>query len=570
MAIQPVRLGHIVHSKHPKRASTDCKHGGFYKAPTTQTTYTVSSTPLSVSWDSSCLSIPSDKVDIFLYSPSSTGDNPRVFKWQNVPYSPGSYDALLNPAWWNSTSTVKLQFNILPAGDLPFQATLPAGPVFAVKYDNSTGIPHGSISGTSTDVAQSIDQAKAQQSSNKGKIAAGVLLPLLAIAGAVLAWLWWSRKKGRKERKRWSEAVDKRMSTISADWKSISHAGAQAAIRSSMAIDAAHRNSSFSFGQIRPMSSASVYSTENTAGVGATNAGYYPSSESGEMTQIRSPGVGLRSSSYSNVQAAQRVSRISFAEQASPRPRPSGESRRSAYERRSVAGQSRAFHQAYIPPVPSVYGHSHTLSMGTTHASVGHSDESEGMSPMQTQGPVALSIEEIRSRMNASDEDVGPALNMMRAQALDLEEQYASMPTLPTPTHAKPFDTHNNNVDDPTLFSASPITPTFPMSPPGGGGGMYSPTSATIANVPVKPLIPAPSMSMSPDDMLRAYAERQKASGAISRVTSPPVGVGRPLISSPMMINTTSLPAAGGVMSPTRGAYGGGDDEEEFGFGVAK
>ena len=43
-------------------------------------------------------------------------------------------------------------------------------------------------------------------------------------------------RKGQRRRKRCSEAIDKRMSTIPTDWESISATGAQAAIRNSIAV----------------------------------------------------------------------------------------------------------------------------------------------------------------------------------------------------------------------------------------------------------------------------------------------------------------------------------------------
>ncbi len=49
----------------------------------------------------------------------------------------------------------------------------------------------------------------------------------------VAAWIKWQRMKGQEKRKRFSQAIDKRMSTISQDWKSLSAAGASAAIRNS-------------------------------------------------------------------------------------------------------------------------------------------------------------------------------------------------------------------------------------------------------------------------------------------------------------------------------------------------
>ncbi|KAF9441156.1 hypothetical protein P691DRAFT_779899 [Macrolepiota fuliginosa MF-IS2] len=68
---------------------------------------------------------------------------------------------------------------------------------------------------------------------------------------------------------RFSVAVDKRMSTISTVWKSVTTAGANAGIRNSMTVSA-NRMSPISFGGIRPASGFALDDgASNQAGVGA-------------------------------------------------------------------------------------------------------------------------------------------------------------------------------------------------------------------------------------------------------------------------------------------------------------
>lgn len=436
-------------------------------------------------------------------------------------------------------------------------SSLPAAPIFKATYDPKVPVS-GSVAALGNDNHLDLDFKPEPESSKKGKVAAAVLIPLLFIAVGVLAYMKWQRKRTADKRKSFAQQIDKRMSTISVDWKSMSAAGAQAAIRASMAGDPRASMA------IRPMSSASSFGAAvNQAGFGA--GGGYSQPEMAQMQ--RTVGVGLRSSAFSNAQVAERVSRVSFAESAHPRPRPSGESSgRSVYERRSTAGQSRAFHQGFVPPLPNATGHGHSASITTSHLNIStttlshypEEDPEDAMSPKQKQGAFSLSTDDIRLRVGGMEkyEDVGPALSMMRSQSNDStspvneEALYASMPTLPTPIYTRALTTES---DDPMLFTASPMTPSFPSANP------FTPTSATMANLPYTPMSPddmlrayaerqkqsqAPVPGMmervtSPDDMLRAYAERQKAPG-IERVTSPPVG--RPLI--------------GGAMSPSRGAYG--------------
>jgi len=312
-----------------------------------------------IEWDSTCLE--ANAVDIYLYMPGA--DNTRIHMWQNVNFAAGKYTGTLSSSWWNSTDTaVKLQVKIVPNGSPPFLSDFPAAPVFtATKGDKDNG--------KTTSGIDNVNNFGQQRSSSKGKVAAGVLVPLLIIIGAcIYAFMRYKRIKGKENRKRWSEAVDKRMSTISTDWKSISAAGASAAIRNSIAVNGSgNRNSGFSFGAIRP---ASTFS-ENQAGVGTHGSGEEPP----QMSQLR---PGLRTSTV----GADRISRVSFAVDT----RPSGESRRT----------TRAFHTGHVPPIPT------------------RQDSSE-LSPTQAAGPLPLTAGDIRDQMSGqarpSMDDYMPALS---------------------------------------------------------------------------------------------------------------------------------------------------------------
>jgi len=353
----PTRVGaitlHYPSGSHLTTDFTACKTGGFYKAPTMNQSI-ASGEKFDIEWDTTCLD--ANAADIYLYMPSA--ENTRIHLWKNVNFAAGKYTSTLYSSWWNSTEgTVKLQVKIVPTGSPPFLSDFPAAPIFtAGKGDKDRG-----------KVTANIDTAGNSSSSGlRGKIAAGVLVPLLIIIGAsIYAWIRYKRTRGKGDRKRWSEAVDKRMSTISADWKSISAAGASAAIRNSMAVGSGNRNTSFSFGAIRP---ASTFG-ENQAGIG-TRGEDYP-----QMSQLR---PGFRPSSL----GVDRVSRVSFAADT----RPSGESRRA----------TRALHTGHVPPIPT------------------HQDSSE-LSPTQTTGALPLTADDIRDQMSGqarpSMDDYMPALS---------------------------------------------------------------------------------------------------------------------------------------------------------------
>ena len=310
--------------------------------------------------------------------------------WQTVNYADGFYNATVNPQWWNATSPMMLQLSIVTSGTPTFLSPFPAGPVFtATSVKGQTSSSSDSSAITPVDNLAAIKKAL-----TPGRTAAAVIMPLLVIACIIAGYIRWTRLKGKEQRKRFSIAVDKRMSTISADWKSMSAAGAAAAIRSSVAGSGIRNSAAFSFGAMRPMSTATA-DGGGQAGVGA-RSGFYThengsiNSNGPAMSQLRS---NIRTSAF-----GQRVSRVSFAAD----PRPSSESRRTV--------TSRAFRSSFAPPVPVLPS---KLSDGNSN-----SNTPGTMSPTQTQGPLTLTPEDIRARIaghehyaNPSMDEVMPALS---------------------------------------------------------------------------------------------------------------------------------------------------------------
>jgi len=457
-----LRIGHAgVHKE--KRANADCSTGGFYTSPANGQTLSANSL-LSISWDTSCLSTKA--VDIYLYAPSTTKS--LIHEWQDVPYTPGSYKATLEPQWWNSTSSVNLQLSIVESGTPVFLSPYPAGPVFNATYSGSPTPSSANDSGI-TDVSSML----VKHSLSGGKIAASVIMPLLLIIGiAVGYYLKVSRAKGREERKRWSEAVDKRMSTVSTDWKPMSAAGANAAVRNS--IYSGNRASAFSFGATRP---TSEYTVEGgSAGIGAK--GIYNSSP--QMSQAHS------TSRPSLASTGERVSRVSFA--ADPRP---------SADRRTIV--SRAYHNAFVPPVPSF-------------------KDPDELSPTQKQGPFALTQEDISARVSGGgddDADVMPALSMMRTGSADADEFILSrpvsppMPTPPTPALQAPKvpKIHTNLMSpDEMLRAYAARKVTSPTSPPGSGISYPAPVVNYNGNGMRTLYSPYSPGSVAAREMRNAYA----------------------------------------------------------------
>ena len=347
-----------------------CSTGGFYKSPTASQSLPYS-TPIDIAWDPSCLT--TSYVDIYLYAPGAL--DPCIHIWHNVYFPSGSYQTSFQPKWWNSTSSVNLQFSIVPANTPAFQAAFPPGPIFTVTYQTpSSGAPASADTSKPDGAVTVVNNGPfTDNHTSGGKVAAAVVIPLLLIIGiAIAAFVKLRRQSGKEKRKRWSEAVDRRMSTISTDWKPISVAGAQAAIRGSIAGDPSNRTSSFSFGNIRP---ASSIVEGGQAGIGARTRTVLPGASNGTAQ--------LRSSLATSQILAERVSRVSFA----PDVRPTSESRRTV--------TSRAFHTAIIPPLPDRrWEGSQTPTLNSDH---------ESLSPTQTNGPETLSIEDIQAHLAGKD-----------------------------------------------------------------------------------------------------------------------------------------------------------------------
>ena len=356
----------------PTPSFVACSTGGFYKSPTASQSLPYS-TPIDITWDTSCLT--TSYVDIYLYAPGAS--SPRVHIWHIVYFPAGSYQTTFQPKWWNATNAANLPLSIVPSNTPPFQAHFPPGPIFTVTYQtpSSGGVPASADTSKPDGAVTVVNNGPFTNThTSGGKVAAAVVVPLLLILSiAIAAIVKLRRQSGKEERRRWSEAVDRRMSTISTDWKPISVAGAQAAIRNSIAGDASNRASSFSFGNIRP---APSIAEGGQAGIGARARTVLPNPSNGTAQ--------LRSSLATSQIMADRVSRVSFA----PDVRPTSESRRTVY--------SRAFHTAIIPPVPDRKW---------------EGSDRDSLSPTQTHGPETLSIEDIQAHLAGKETKSLPSVD---------------------------------------------------------------------------------------------------------------------------------------------------------------
>ncbi|KAJ6507091.1 hypothetical protein C8R45DRAFT_816727 [Mycena sanguinolenta] len=481
-----------------KRDSTtpdaSCATGSFYSAPALGSSVPASS-PISVVWATqlSCLQPAPSNVDILLYG---LGDStPVMHTWSGVPYSTGGYNITLQPTWWNSTANKQLQLMIVPSGTPAYLNTLPAGPVFTATFaaDSTAAVAADAAlptSGTTTYVSGAPLSGVSQHKLSSGKKAAAVLLPLLFVILCSLAYLKVKRSRGQAKRSAWSEKLDKRMSTISADWKSITPGGAKEAVRQSMAASRPS-NVSFSFGA-GAITTGAVEGEPVVMGE-KTRGGSIEISEKDLPRTTLGAGVGVGVGARrprTHATPPDRTSRaVSFADSAHPRPSTGS---------RPYSRGSRAFHTAAY----AVNTFSSFPSSGYSSTAVSSPDLSGATSPRQTAGPLTLTPEDIRRRMTTqhgqegwrqSVDEVFGALS--RESRGDLTGQEALRSTvrldLTVSTHEASGPASSYNSSPGPAF----VTP----------AAVSTPTTASSASPFAMPMQPP---TMSPDAMLRAYAAK--------------------------------------------------------------
>ncbi|KLO07750.1 hypothetical protein SCHPADRAFT_859755 [Schizopora paradoxa] len=512
----PFRIGKAgaQHRRMIKRAAdANCTTGGFYESPTSGQNVNVSQ-PVTIDWDATCLDITI--ADIYLYAPSTA--TPLIQMFKDVDFTKGTFTTNFNGKWWNQTTTVDLQLAIVESGSQPFMATLPAGPIWHAQYTATSSSSDSILNSNATEsgVTEVNNLPNATKSGlSKGSIAAAVLVPLIVLGLALGGYIKYVRSKEKKSRKRWSEAVDKRMSVISSDWRSLGPAGAEAAIRASVYGDANRMSFSGANGP-RPQST------------------FVADGSQPQMEQIRQTGVGLRGG---NGAGAERTSRISFApdtrfsrasmaSEGAARPRPGGGGR--------AGVPSRAFHSGYIPPVPT--RQSQYVADESQDMQRGDLEDERAMSPRQKDGPATLSADDIQEQVQglhhgiaeaagtnprpSLDSAVIPALSMMRTNNdSQFDDIYQPTPS-PSP-YAATFatahrpDMHAELRSPPPAAPKSPVTEALSMQPMEAG------------------------MMMSPDDMLKVYAERRRT-GASSGTASPMIST--PGLAYPLPVATPTTP----------------------------
>lgn len=303
---------------------------------------TVTQTSLTVTWDASCY--PSlTNANIMLYAQGASGAQAI---WPGIPFQNGQYTLTLKPEWWNATSTAELQLSIADPSQPAWLTQVP-GPYFKVQLPASalsttivqgtativtaaSGVLATSARSTSTDsIYQTVSIPRAAGLS-KGAMAAAILVPLLVVGVAVAIYVRFARQREAEKRKRWSEHVDRRMSSMSMDWRAGGPPSVVAASRMSMASSVGGTGATAAGG-----ARSTYYSTNGGPGMAGAGAGgaaaaatqriprvaaprYHPDGtlDGRPTSQLRQSTIygGMAPDDAASFAARQRASRVSFAE----------------------------------------------------------------------------------------------------------------------------------------------------------------------------------------------------------------------------------------------------------------
>ncbi|KAL7414186.1 hypothetical protein BDY24DRAFT_414408 [Mrakia frigida] len=567
-------------TRHSRLAKKDkiCTASQLYTYPTASSSaFDASSGDITFTWDPDCTIATKGKVDISLYAPNLPSSLIKIFT--NVDQTTGSYSVALLPKWWNATTSASLSITISDAdSSLPsYLQGIVAGPPFTVTYPASllqvaaTGTATGSVAAAAADTAAVDSIVYDAASSGKsglpaGSVAAAALIPILVLLTGIFFYVRWIRAKQAKKRERWSQAIDNRMSVISQHWQpgTSTHRPSGSMHRPSMSTQRNTRGESvFDNGR-----ASSTFAVENNMAGRGTNqhheqpemsqrggdrpsfargASYidrqsrdsqFAASPSGRAISMFDDGKRNRVS-FAPEEAGHRASRVSFGDALRPT-----HSNHSGLSSQAGKGKSSSIHSLPHKSTPPK----------RSFQSERERAEEMNVSPIQAQGPFVLGEDDVDGRGRPSvDEGLRSmeAVMLMRKQqsgnATRVSANNEGMEEVLSEQQLRPSgSTHRTS----SFGAASPLSQHIALPSP--------PLAATSTLIPGGPL--SSSTSITPDDALRAYAQRSAhANGGTPRFelgqNERGLGFGATPSTSPAMTSpggNNRLSVASGVNNPFR------------------
>ncbi|KAH9823589.1 hypothetical protein DFH28DRAFT_1119017 [Melampsora americana] len=208
-------FSHSEPHRHQKRDSSICQT---YLSPAASDVIEAYA-QTTLKWDPKCLTTY-DSLDIYLQSVDAAQP---IHLWKSVTTSDGQLTTSFIPSWWNSTNAATLQL-VITGADQPAWAGSGSGPTFFAEFNGTTpdSVPDAEKAKTQSGgpSVEVINKAHSRGLAG-GSIAAAVLVPLLAVAGLIAAYIVISRRRSGAASKRWSQFVDQRMSSATnvASWE---------------------------------------------------------------------------------------------------------------------------------------------------------------------------------------------------------------------------------------------------------------------------------------------------------------------------------------------------------------
>ncbi|PWN28572.1 hypothetical protein BDZ90DRAFT_231555 [Jaminaea rosea] len=406
-----------------------CASQALYTYPTASDVVD-SSVNTIVKWDKTCLDSGTNKIDIYLYAPTSAKANLPIHAWVEVPADKGSYDIKLKPAWWNVTTTLSqqtpLSLNIVKSGNEPWDSSNPVGPTFQALYTAPAPGKDPPSDAVQSSETKKLIQAFIQggQLTGAGKTAA-IVCPIIVVVVALGIFIRKLHINRNNKTADWADHMDKRMSRISLDWTSggDGSAGPVPGSRPASYYNAQRPSGNFA----RPSANfaranadtRSVASTNFAGrGVGAARAihgidNVEPDFVDEHEMQARPRGQsmydeGNRQSriSFANETAGDRVSRISFAPSSQQEHSfTRGHKNSASIPRVGQNGRQRSVYSAADPDAPAVpaVDPSYRMRDSAAYADATQDyDDAEELADDDVGGAHALGANDVQDRMRAT------------------------------------------------------------------------------------------------------------------------------------------------------------------------
>lgn len=176
-----------------RAARASCRSEDIYVAPKAGSSINSGSTTLQ--WNTKC--VTGGNVDIYLYAQQQQAAVRPIHAWLGLPAGQGSASVQLLPEWWNGTSTLPMNLQIVPSGGQAWETQYPMSKSFTVL--SASGLSSNTENVTSPHVT---DYSGSGQIGT-GPLAAAIVVPIifvLAMVGATFVWLH-KRKLKRHEEK---------------------------------------------------------------------------------------------------------------------------------------------------------------------------------------------------------------------------------------------------------------------------------------------------------------------------------------------------------------------------------